>query len=199
MRSHRWVCVISLLACTSLIAFASCGSDSDEEIVDAGTDAGTEKTDAGSDQCNKTDPEGRFCEDSDDCTVECQCADGKVSAGGCSNKSCGSASDGCEFACQSLGLGSYEGSFCFVGRSASEGEDAGTSGGDKAKYGEACSHHSDCEGWTGSIETSEVFCITVCEHKFCATNCNSNSDCPGFDECDEILDSCVPDRYVDCL
>ncbi|MGI5861345.1 MAG: hypothetical protein ACOX6T_04710 [Myxococcales bacterium] len=195
MGSNRCVCLISLIACASLIAFASCGSDNDEGSVDAGNE---QRSDAGTKQCDKTDPEGRSCEASEDCTVECQCANGKVEAGGCSNKSCNSASSGCELACESLGLGSYEGSFCFVGKGASGGEDGGTSG-EKAGYGEACSHHYDCEGWTGSVDTSEVFCITVCDHKFCANTCESSGDCPGFDQCDELLSSCVPDRYVDCI
>jgi len=72
--------------------------------------------------CDKHDPAGDSCEDIDPCKVACNCKEGVVTSGGCSNRRCISAADACSSACEEWSTGS----FCFVGAGgAGEGEGEG--------------------------------------------------------------------------
>ncbi len=171
------ICILSLL-------FIGCGDDNGDGNGDDNGDG----DDNGGASCDTTDPEGNFCTGPDNCEVECECEDGVVTAGRCITESCGDAAGTCESACDDQG--GYTGDFCYVGDEPDEG------GGD-LEYGDECTEHADCDGWTGDPSTSEWFCIEVCDHQFCANDCSDDFDCPSFDSCDPVMGSCIPEEY-DC-
>ncbi|MDY0061674.1 MAG: hypothetical protein RBU45_17830 [Myxococcota bacterium] len=156
--------------------------------------------------CDKHDPEGDSCENTDPCKVACNCKEGVVTSGGCSNRRCISAADACSSACEEWNTGS----FCFVGTGGSEGEGEGSEGEGEGEgsegEGEGEGSGADTyEGCTENRDCASNFCVFQYggdARGICTLDCESWSNCPSFSGCCDLSNggfACVPDAWKEEL